>query len=150
MYRLLQTVIIGSFVLTACAVEPSPSLPAYAQFQRDADALSEGLKTLEWDFHTAVQRRDDEAARRVAADAVSLIEAFQEGPLRRATEACLDRARLAVEEFLDLDLARWRRWSLGEDYPDRDEISLFFAFAGSERPWNIVLEQAGALCRQRI
>jgi len=149
-FPVIPVVILSLATLTACGIpySPSPELSGYSLVVAEALALSDSLDSLEWDFHVAVQRNDDAEARTTANAAVPLIEAFLDGPLQTQTDRCLEEAQAAAGELLSLQLSQWRAWSDGRDYPDRDEISLFFAFFGSDKAWELLLDDADERCRQ--
>jgi len=133
-------------VVTGCGASMPP--PSPATFRTEAVALADRLQSLEWDFHIALRRDLVEEAKATATEAVRLIASFEQGPLREATGGCLEEARAAIGDLLGAELARWRAWSEGRNYPTEDEISLFIAFYGAEKPWILLLDQAEKLCHE--
>lgn len=144
------TLVIGGMALIAgCAMpEPSTSTPALVQFQTSARALADDLRSLEWDFHTAVQGGDDAAARADAANAASAIEDFMEGPLRSPRIECIAELQDAIGAQLAAELNDWHARAEGRGYPTSDEISLFFAFYGADKAWMVALKAATDSCQQ--
>lgn len=145
----LTVVMLTVVVIAGCgATTPSPSPLSLQQFQTSARALADDLRSLEWDFHTAVQRGDDAAARAAATSAASQIADFADGPLQSPRIDCIADVQDAIAALLADELEGWQARAEGRNYPDADEISLFFAFYGADKAWILALDQASKSCQQ--
>lgn len=110
------------------------------------ESLTDRLVDEEWQFHTAVRGSETAAAVDAASRAADVLHdlAGLEMP-EDATQCELELAD-AVSEMLALEAGLWNQRAEGEAFPSQDDVELFFAFFGAEKPWIALLQRAEGTC----
>lgn len=132
--------------LTSPSVTPSGSLTPMDAYRAAFESLTDRLADDEWDFHTAVRRRDTDAAVGAASRAADVLHDLVGVQVPSNAANCERELIRSVSDMLEVEGRLWDQRATGEAFPSEDDVELFFAFFGAEKPWIALLQRAEGMC----